>query len=127
MKFRIENKNMNFNEDIQNRTKKFSIKIIKFYSNLNKIEEIRIIGRQLLRSCTSVAANFRASCRARSPKEYFAKLSICVEEADETLFWLELITEADLVKKENTIELIKEATEILKILASTRKRAKLKL
>ena len=94
-----------FNSDIKTRTKKFAIRIIKMYSKLQKNDELRIIGKQLLRSSTSVAANFRAACRARSKKEYYAKLCICVEESDETLFWI----------------------EILKILASTKKRIKLQL
>lgn len=91
---------MNFNEDLRNRTKIFAVRIIKMYSILKKTDEIRIIGKQLLRSGTSVAANFRAVCRARSDKERFAKLSIVVEEADETLFWLEILEETELIEAE---------------------------
>jgi len=117
----------NFNEDIKDRTKNMSIRIIKMYSKLYKNDEIRVIGKQLLRSSTSVAANFRAACRSRSKKEYYAKLCICVEEADETLFWLEILLESDLIKGDRLKELIVEVTEILKILASTRKKTKQKL
>ena len=117
----------NFNEDIKNRTKKFAVRVIKMYAQLKKDEIIKIIGNQFLRSSTSVAANFRAACRARSTKEYYAKLCICVEEADETLFWFEILIEANLVKEEKINDLIIESTEILKILASTRKRIKQKL
>ena len=117
----------NFNEDIKDRTKNMSIRIIKMYSKLYKNDEIRVIGKQLLRSSTSVAANFRAACRSRSEKEYYAKLCICVEEADETLFWLEILLESDLIKGDRLKELIVEVTEILKILASTRKKTKQKL
>ena len=91
---------MNFNEDLRERTKIFAVRIIKMYSILKKTDEIRIIGKQLLRSGTSVAANFRAVCRARSDKERFAKLSIVVEEADETLFWLEILEETELIEAE---------------------------
>lgn len=88
---------MSFNEDLRNRTKAFAVRIIKMYAKLYKTDEIRIIGKQLLRSSTSVAANFRAVTRARSDKERFAKLSIVVEEADESLFWLEILNESKLV------------------------------
>ena len=117
----------NFNDDIKNRTKKISIRVIKMYSLLEKNEIIRIIGKQFLRSSTSIAANFRAACRARSTKEYYSKLCICVEESDETLFQFEILVEANLIKEERIKDLMIEATEILKILASTKKRTKQKL
>ena len=117
----------NFNEDIKDRTKKMSIRIIKMYSKLSKNDEIRVIGKQLLRSSTSVAANFRAACRARSISEYYSKLCICVEESDETLFWIEILQECELIKRDRLKELIVEVTEILKILAFTRKKQKEKL
>jgi len=118
---------LNFNEDLKNRTKKFAVRVIKMYSKLKKDDILKIVGGQFIRSSTSVAANFRAACRAKSTKEYYSKLCICVEEADETLFWFEILVEADLVKEENINDLIVETTEILKILASTRKRIKQKL
>ncbi len=77
--------------------------------------------RQLLRSATSVAANYRAACRARSAAEFHAKLSICVEEADETLFWLELLTESETVLSSTTAPLLQEASEILFVLSKARK------
>jgi len=115
---------MGFNEDLRNRTKKFAIRIIKMYVRLPKSDEIRIIGKQLLRSSTSVAANFRAVGRARSAKERFAKLSIVVEEADETLFWLEIMSESELLKSELLNDIVKEAEEIVKIFSSYRKKLK---
>ena len=84
-----------------------------------KTEEAKIVGRQLLRSATSVASNYRAVCRARSDKEFYAKLSIVVEEADETLFWLEVLSESDIYSVEE--ELIQESKEILAVVASSRK------
>ena len=80
------------------------------------------MGKQLLRSATSVAANYRAACRARSKAEFIAKLSIVVEEADEVLFWLELISESGICKVDDS--LTREGTEILFIMSASRKSAK---
>ncbi len=117
---------MNFNENLRNRTKAFAVRIVKMYSKFPKSDEFRIIGKQLLRSATSVAANFRAATRARSDREFFAKISICVEEADETLFWIEILEESELISKDRLTDINKEATEILKILSATRKNVKIK-
>ena len=116
----------NFNETYRDRTKKLAVNIIRFYGAINKTDEFRIIGKQLIRSATSVAANFRAACRARSEAEYYSKLCIVVEETDETLFWLDLLEEADFVKKSQLNTLQTETLEILKIFSKTRKTAKLK-
>lgn len=83
---------------LQDRTKAFAIRIIKAFARLPKDEAIRIIGRQFLRSGTSLAANYRSACRARSAADFISKISVVAEEADETLFWLELLLEAELVK-----------------------------
>jgi four helix bundle protein len=83
--------------ELQDRTKKFALRIINAFSRLPKTEAARVIGRQFLRSGTSVAANYRAACRARSAADFISKISVVVEEADETLFWLELVVEANLV------------------------------
>ena len=107
------------------RTKNFAVEIVKYYRNLPKTEEAKIIGKQLLRSATSIAANYRAVCRSRSDAEFFAKLSIVVEEADETLLWLEIIIESELIKDDKTKQLYQEAFEILSIMAASRKTMKL--
>ncbi|MDP4269787.1 MAG: four helix bundle protein [Bacteroidota bacterium] len=96
---------------------------LNFFQALPNTGEAQILGKQMLRSATSVAANYRAACRARSGKEFFSKISIVVEEADETLFWLELITESEIMPKERLTPLMNEATEILKIMATARKNA----
>lgn len=114
----------NFAEQFRNRTKKFALGIIKYFQNLPKTEEAKILGRQLLRSATSVAANYRAVCRARSKAEFFAKLSISVEEADECVLWLELLMESEIANNSKSIELLKEANEILAVLAKARKTAR---
>ncbi len=107
------------------RTKNFAVEIVKYYRNLAKTEDAKIIGKQLLRSATSVAANYRAVCRARSDAEFFSKLSIVVEEADETLLWLEIIIESEINKDDKTKKLYQEALEILSIMAASRKTMKL--
>ena len=110
-----------FSEVLKLRTKKFALAILKLYQSMPKKGEYNIIGNQLLRSATSVAANYRAACRARSKAEFHSKLSIVVEEADESLFWLEVIFEGKLMPENETTILLKEATEITSIMASARK------
>jgi four helix bundle protein len=106
------------------RTKKFTLSIIRFFQNLQKTDETRILGEQLLRSGTSVAANYRAANRARSKQEFYAKLCIVVEECDESLFWRELINETEIVKDEKLKILMKEAEELLFIFSVSRKTTK---
>jgi four helix bundle protein len=91
---------------------------------LPKSEEAKILGKQFLRSATSVASNYRAACRSRSKPEFYAKICIVVEESDETLFWLELLTESGIVNIENTITLMKEAQELLYIFSASKKSTK---
>lgn len=117
---------MGFNDEMRNRTKKFSLRVIKLFQSLPKTEEAKILGRQLLRSGTSVGANFRATTRVRSRKEFFAKLSITVEEADESAFWMELLIEAGIISDKKLSALYDEALEITKITASSRKTFKRK-
>ena len=106
---------------LQDRTKQLAIRIIKMYEELSKTDSLRIIGKQLIRASTSTAANYRAACRARSKAEFFAKMSIVVEEADETVFWLELLEESNLVPAPRLTALKQEATEVLSIMAKARK------
>lgn len=87
-------------EQLRNRTKQFVIRIVKLFRALPKTDEARVLGKQVLRSGTSVAANYRAVCRARSKAEFISKMGIVVEEADETLFWLELLVETNIVTAE---------------------------
>ncbi len=112
---------MGFNDEFRDRTKKFSLRIIKLFQALPRTDEARIIGKQLLRSSTSIGANFRAACRARSSKEFYAKLCIVVEEADETIYWLELLSESEIIPKAKLADITNEATEITKIVSTTRK------
>ena len=110
-----------FVEQFRQRTKKLALDVIRFSQSFPRTEEATIMKRQLLRSATSVGANYRAACRARSSAEFYSKLSIVIEEADETLFWLELLEESGTVSKNLTSNIVKEATEILSVLAKARK------
>ena len=111
-------------KELQERTKRFAIDIIRLSRRLPKTEEARILERQLLRSGTSVAANYRAACRARSKAEFTAKIGTVIEEADETAFWLELIVNADIINAEKVRDLTKEANELLAIFSASRRTAR---
>ncbi len=115
---------MKFAEEMKERTKQFALRVIKLYRHLPHTPEAQIIGKQLLRSATSVAANYRAVCRSRSDNEFYAKLSIVIEEIDESAFWLELLGDSHILKKELLSELLNEGNEILKILVTARKTTK---
>src|SRR6266511_1128905 len=110
---------------LQARTKQFAIRIVKLFRSLPKTEEARVIGKQVLRSGTSVAANYRAVCRARSKAEFIAKVGVVVEEADETVFWLELLGETGIVEQKKLMNLLLEANELLAIFAASQRTAKL--
>ena len=115
---------MGFNDEFRERTKSFTLRVIKLYRSLPKTEEAKIIGRQLLRSGCSVGANFRAATRARSSAEFYSKLSIVVEEADECAFWIDLLIESGIMPEKKLNSLYNEALEITKITAVSRKTAK---
>ena len=115
---------LNQAKQLQDRTKKFAIRIIKSFARLPKDEAARIIGRQFLRSGTSLAANYRAACRARSAADFISKISIVTEEADETLFWFELLVEAELIRIKLAEPLMSECTELLKIFEASLATAK---
>ena len=109
---------------LRDRTKRFALKIMKLFRLLPQRPDAQVIGKQMLRSGTSVAANYRAVCRARSHNEFYSKLCITLEEADETLLWLELLSESGLVDPLSIRDLKVEADELVAIFASARKTAK---
>jgi four helix bundle protein len=109
---------------LKSRTKAFSLEVLKFVEFLPKSTGGRAIGNQLVRSGTSVGANYRAVCRSRSKAEFIARLGVVVEEADESAFWLELILESDLAPKDKVQPLLKEANELVAIMVASRKSAK---
>lgn len=110
-----------FVEEFKKRTKDFTLRNIKLFQSLPKTDEARIIGKQLLRSASSVGANYRAVCRARSQAEFYSKLSITIEEADESLFWLEILVESNILPLNKLADLMNEAEEIIKVLSKARK------
>lgn len=110
--------NMDFNQIFRDRTKKFSILIIKSLSSLPYSDDISIIRKQIIRSATSVAANYRAVSRARSNKERFAKICIVVEEIDETQLWLEIIEELEYIDKNTILNLKSECEELVKVMTT---------
>jgi four helix bundle protein len=112
-------------EELKIRTKFFALMIIKLIEELPGSKAGHTIGNQIIRSGTSVAANYRAACRARSNADFISKINIVEEECDETLFWLELIVEANLIKKEKLQSILNEADELTAIFTASGKTARL--
>ena len=110
--------------DLRSRTKAFALRVIRVVNSLPPGKVADILGRQLLRSGTSVGANYRAACRARSDAEFRAKLGIVEEEADESIYWMELIVDAELLRVELLTDLLKEADEILSMVVASIKTSK---
>ncbi len=111
-------------EELRQRTKRFALRIFKLFRSLPKSDEARLLGRQVLRSGTSVAANYRAACRARSKAEFVSKIGTVIEEADETVFWLDLLVETGLVPQGRMRNLLAEANELVAIFVSSRRTAR---
>lgn len=111
-------------QDMIKRTKQFALRVMKLVEALPRNVQGRSIASQLMRSGTSVAANYRAACRARSKPEFIAKLGTVEEEADESLFWLELIIEGGLLAEKQVQPLLSEAGELVAITASSKKTAR---
>jgi four helix bundle protein len=107
-------------EELKRRTKQFALRAMRLVRSLPKTTEGRAIASQLIRSATSVGANYRAACRARSKAEFVAKLGTVEEEADESAFWMELLVEGRLVKEELIRPLLQEANELVRIMTSSR-------
>ncbi len=108
-------------EELKKRTKQFALRIMKLVAALPKSIEGRVVGNQIIRSGTSVGANYRAACKGRSKAEFIAKLGIVEEEADESTYWMELIIEGGLLKKRIVQPLLDESNEIVAIMAASRK------
>ena len=106
-------------KELRDRTKKFALRIIKVINALPKTVTGRAIGNQLIRCGTSIGANYRAACRGRSKAEFNSKLHIVLEEADESIFWLELIIEAGLLPKNRIQSILTEADELTAIFAKS--------
>lgn len=117
----------NYNQIFAQRTKTLAINTINSLSDLPYSDKVSVIRQQIFRSASSVAANYRAMCRARSDKEKYAKICIVVEEADETVFWLEVIQEVNIASKIMTDELMNESLEILKVTSTYKNKLKSKI
>lgn len=111
-------------DELKARTKQFALRVMKLVNALPGTIAGRTVADQLVRSATSVGANYRAACRGRSTAEFIAKLSIVVEEADESCYWLELIMDGELLPKDQVVDLHREANEITAIMTASRKTAR---
>lgn len=110
--------------DMNKRTMKMALEVIKLTKLFPLCQESKVVTYQIIKSSTSTAANYRSAGRGKSLKDFIAKLGIAEEECDETIFWLEMISEAKLVSQEVTLPVKQEASEILAIIVSSIKTAK---
>jgi four helix bundle protein len=111
-------------EQLRQRTVRFAIRVVRLFRSLPASVEARIVGHQLFRSGTSVAANYRAACKARSRADFISKLGIVEEEADETAFWLEFLVQTEMMPEKLMRDLINEARQLTAIFAASRCTAK---
>lgn len=110
--------------ELKNRTKAFALRIIRLYQALPKSGEAQVIGKQILRSGTSVGAQYREACRAKSPADFINKMEGSLQELDETGYWLELLTESNIMPAEKLADLQKETNELTAIFVSSVKTTK---
>jgi four helix bundle protein len=113
-------------EQLRERTKAFALRIVRLFRSLPRATEAQVIGKQLLRSGTSVAANYRAACRARSKAEFVAKLGVVLEEVDESVLWIEMLIDAEIMKKSRLDPLLNESRQLTAIFTASRQTAKQK-
>ena len=111
-------------KDLQLRTKQFGLRVIRLVDSLPRRKTATVIGNQLLRSATSVGANYRAACQGRSRADFISKLGIALEEADESLYWMEMLLEAQLIPKPKILDLMDEANQLVAILTASTKTAR---
>jgi four helix bundle protein len=111
-------------EQLRERTKAFALRVIRLFRSLPFKPDAQVLGKQLLRFGTSVAANYRSVCRSRSKAEFVARMGIVVEEADEAVLWLELLGESGIVSREKTKGLLVEAREITAIFTASQQTAR---
>ena len=111
-------------EEMKRRTKQFALRVIRLVESLPRGRTADVIGGQLLRSGTSVGANYRAACRAKSAADFISKMGTVEEEADESLYWMELLVEAGIVLSEKLDALMKEADELVAITVASINTAK---
>lgn len=112
--------------DLKSRTKAFALRIIKLYTSLPKSGEAQVIGKQVLRSGTSIGAQYREACRSRSNSEFISKMQSSLQELDETAYWLELLVDGGIVKAEKLADLRRETDELIAIFVTSVKTARTK-
>ena len=110
--------------ELKRRSQKFAVDIIKFTANLPSSRSLNVLCNQVLRSATSIGANYRAACKGKSTADFINKIVICEEEADECIYWLDLLIEAELVSQAKVAPLRKEADELTAIFTAIGKTAK---
>ena len=110
--------------DLKKRTKNFAIRIVHLFRSLPHSPDSQTLGKQLLRSGTSVAANYRSVCRSRSRAEFVARMGVVMEEADESVFWLELLSETGIINAQRIQNLLKEADELVAIFGASLRTSK---
>src|SRR4051794_35911152 len=106
-------------QEFKNRTKDIALRIIKLVESLPRTGSAEVIGKQLLRSGTSVGANYRAACRAKSTADIINKLAIVEEEADESIYWIELLIASEIVKESKVSKLVSDINEIVAMTVSS--------
>ena len=111
-------------QELKDRTKMFALRVIRMSDVLPRTRAANVIANQILRSATSMAANYRAVGRSRSKAEFVAKLGIVLEEADETVFWLELLADSRIVSAQKLRDLLGEANQLMLIFSASRRTAK---
>jgi four helix bundle protein len=111
---------VNTPEELRHRTKEFSLRVIRLCRPIRWQDDAHVIAKQLLRSATSIGANYRAACRARSRNEFYSKLCIVAEEADETVYWLELLDEGGLLPHAKLDGVLREAKELAAIFTASK-------
>ena len=118
-------------KDLKERSKEFALRIIRMYTSLPKTTEAKVLGTQVLRSGTSVGANYREASRGRSKAEFVAKMGDCLKELDETIYWLELLIEGEILPENKLSDLLRESKELtaifVTIIKNTKTNAKKKL
>jgi four helix bundle protein len=111
-------------QQLRDRTKAFALRVIRMSDGLPKTRSGNVIGNQILRSATGMAANYRAAGRSRSKAEFIAKIGVVIEEADETVFWLEMLQDSGIVKPTKLDSMLDEANQLLAIFTASRRTAK---
>ena len=119
VKLKIQNK-----KDLKDRTKNFALRIIRMYSSLPKSTEARILGKQVLRSGTSVGANYREASQGRSKAEFIAKMGDCLKELEETTYWFELLIDGNILPENKLSDLLQESKELTAIFVTIIKKTK---